>query len=550
MFSNLNGCHRLLLIIVTMLGACGDGSGTATGSAPDPDPDLSIIAESPCNQPAETTQMRTSAKEMCVGDILDFELSEAGDEVRIDFEEVEKEAEFALVTVNTNTAMPAQGTVKLHHNEEETEDLDIENLIRERESEIIKQDLPRASREFRAGKETAAPVVIAEGDEKTFRVLSSLTSSRSYQEVSAMATCVRDTVIVYTDKRVTDANLTHDEVIGLCELYNAQAKSTQEIFGPASDVNGDRHLSVLLTPQVNQLGFLMNRIFTGFFSASDLLSQSAGNPASNEQEIVYLSVPDPDGTFGTNISKAFALSNFLPVVFPHELQHAINFNYHVFLQKKEELTSVKDYLKKVEQPWLNEGLSHLAEDLAGQNQENYSRYALYLRDPSKFNIDSRGANLETRGAAYLLLRYLYEQSNDGDAFLKALIGSNLTGIANLEAAVGKSFNEIFLRWQTAMFLTNKNITRDFQYTYRDRIKNETTGQWTGVCMKCDPEDGRKINGSSGTILTGVRYNSSNSSTMSINIPRLGSQFFRWLTNYSTMTNNSSTSIRGSLIRIK
>jgi hypothetical protein len=69
--------------------------------------------------------------------------------------------------------------------------------------------------------------------------------------------------------------------------------------------------------------------------------------------VFYCLVPDP-GNSGCDISNAFATS-FLPPVFIHEFQHMISFNQHVLVRQG---TS--------EDTWLNEGLSHFAEELGGR----------------------------------------------------------------------------------------------------------------------------------------------------------------------------------------
>jgi hypothetical protein len=203
-------------------------------------------------------------------------------------------------------------------------------------------------------------------------------------------------------------------------------------------------------------------------------------------------VPDPKGTYGVAVSKNFAMENLLPAVLPHELQHAISYNQHVLIKGA-----------PPEQNWLNEGLSHLAEDVMGYGQENPSRYALYLANTSvACLVTMRQPNLYERGAAYLFLRYLYEQSSSGDAFLRRLEQTSSVGVDNLEQAFAGSagfskFSEFMARWTAALAMTNEALTMDSRYVYHNRVKNSKTGHWEGACLKCDADDGR------GTILNGV-----------------------------------------------
>ena len=210
-------------------------------------------------------------------------------------------------------------------------------------------------------------------------------------------------------------------------------------------------------------------------------------------EILYVMVPDPAGAFGTVISKDFAMSNLLPAVLPHEFQHAISYNQHVLINKG-----------SAEEAWLNEGLSHLAEDLFGQNVENPSRYSIFLSNASAYSlVAGRSPGLGARGAAYLFLRFLYEQSEDGNKFLARIDQTSSIGVRNVESAFGgragdfDQFGEFFLRWNAALALTDTGITEDRHFTYKPRVKDAATGKWTGVCLRCNADDNR------GTVLSGI-----------------------------------------------
>ena len=61
----------------------------------------------------------------------------------------------------------------------------------------------------------------------------------------------------------------------------------------------------------------------------------------------------------------------------HELQHLINFNEHVLVRRGE-----------AEVTWLNEGLSHIEDLVAGQFESgNGSNIADFLRDPEAVSLD-------------------------------------------------------------------------------------------------------------------------------------------------------------------
>ena len=79
---------------------------------------------------------------------------------------------------------------------------------------------------------------------------------------------------------------------------------------------------------------------------------SAAN--SNAGEIFYALVPDPAGQYSCAHTATEALFN-VSGTFVHEMQHMISFFHHVVARGGEP-----------EEPWLNEGLSHIAEELASR----------------------------------------------------------------------------------------------------------------------------------------------------------------------------------------
>lgn len=376
-----------------------------------------------------------------------------------------------------------------------------------REEERYLQDTPVAAKSLDVSPSPSINASLAVGATDTFRVLNSLTDTTSYVEVTATVKCINSEVAIFVDNEILSKNpndFPQTDVDTLCSTYKSQLPSLREWYGSYPDDNGDGVVIALITSQINKLGAAEGGIVTGFFYAGDLYERSASVPSSNFREIVYLVSPDSAGIYGTKISNAFAMSNFLQSVFPHEMQHLISYYQHVLVKKG-----------SAEKDWLNEALSHLTEDLVGQGRENYSRFDLFLAAPQSYPVvTSSSPNIQERGAGYLFMRYLYEQSGKSKDFLKNLIQTDKIGVDNLVAAYpssSESFNELgeFLqRWAVALAYTDQNITSDPKYIYQARIKNSTTGNWEGVCMLCDAEDGRstKIEGPKfGTLDTSQKY---------------------------------------------
>lgn len=352
-----------------------------------------------------------------------------------------------------------------------------------------------------------------------FSVLTSLTSTSQCTTITATAKCVNSEVAVYIDNEILTGNaadLPQADIDDLCAVYAAHLPDEKSWFGDTSDIDSNGVVIALITPQVNRLGG-SSGVVTGFFNSNDL---DAGT-CSNQKEAVYLVAPDSAGLYGTKISNSFYMSNFAKGVFFHEVQHLINYYQRVV---------VKGGLS--ESSWLNEGLSHLAEDLVGYGRENYSRYNLFLASPQSYSL-AGGTSLSHRGAIYLFLRYLYERSGKSKTFLKNMVQTKNSGYTNIVAAYTDpssdfdSIGEFFKQWGIALAYTDRTSTGS-KFQYNARVKNTTTGNWEGACMICTAEDGR------GTTLTGPSYGTYSAST-SYSVKDGATRFLKLSSNPSSLT---------------
>ena len=127
-------------------------------------------------------------------------------------------------------------------------------------------------------------------------------------------------------------------------------------FGETADIDGNERVIVLITEGVNKLTDPEEQlVFLGFFLGSDLAARG-DCPASNVAEILYIRAPDPNGDSGRETSVERAL-DFLQSTAAHEFQHLINAEQR-FLLGNAGFASPAEI-------WMNEGLSHLAEEVVG-----------------------------------------------------------------------------------------------------------------------------------------------------------------------------------------
>jgi hypothetical protein len=229
-------------------------------------------------------------------------------------------------------------------------------------------------------------------------------------------------------------------------------------FGAPSDIDGNGHVAILFTRAVNELTPADAGAFVGgFFHPRDLFPRTQSPtaeacPTSNEGEMFYMLVPDPSGAVNGNVFTRGFVDTLTTGVLAHEFQHLINAGRRMYVN-----TAAQDF----EETWLNEGLSHIAEELLyfresgytprarlttqsitgtraqwdiwiADASSNFVRYYLYLLDPKNHSPIDLGDELETRGATWSFLRFAVDHSAATDAGVWQRFGnSTTTGLGTL-----------------------------------------------------------------------------------------------------------------------
>ena len=322
--------------------------------------------------------------------------------------------------------------------------------------------LPRPDPADAAGAGVRGPVPQV-GDEGPFRVCSTLECSGTVP-ITARVAYVGSHGIIWVDTEMPAGAevLTPDDLEQLGALFDDHLYPIDTTaFGATSDIDGDGHVSIVITDQVNDLtADCTNGRVVGYTFGGDLLTS---HPGSNQSEVFFAFAPKPATSGCPTVSRVGALRS-LPPVLVHELQHMISFNQHVLRRGRAD-----------EDVWLNEGLSHFAEELAQRlvpdascpnSPSCFSLFAsgnlrnayLYLDDPEAIPLvaPGDGLTLAGRGAAWLFVRWMADHfSSDtlrGTQLTRALLGGTAAGAANVAAVTGLPFASLAGEWLAANWL--------------------------------------------------------------------------------------------------
>lgn len=271
-------------------------------------------------------------------------------------------------------------------------------------------------------------------------------------------------------------------------------------FGPPADIDGNGRIIYLFTPEVNRLTPRNSPAFlSGFFLPLDLVDSgdAAGSglrgangetcPASNEGEILYMAVTDPEGEFGATVRRDQALRQARSIG-AHELEHLIS--------AEQRLVYGNAGFEALDETWLQEGLAHLAEELVGLRLmgvetdanlgweavagdretidlfntyllSNFARLSFFMRAPTSApalaDQDPGGfPSLQMRGFAWAFVRWLVDRSGEADdaKLVRALSTGGTSarrGTDNVEQAVGTSWETLVPEFLAALALDDAGV---------------------------------------------------------------------------------------------
>ncbi|MFN0178830.1 MAG: hypothetical protein ACKVZ0_08520 [Gemmatimonadales bacterium] len=338
--------------------------------------------------------------------------------------------------------------------------------LREMEQALSRDPAARLAPAPTPGVAAVPPVV---GDVRTFKVCANLTCGQ-FVDVAATARYVGTKAAIYADQTVPTADtLLEVDYQDLGQTFDNRLYAiNQAAFGSESDIDSNQRIIILMTDAVNALtpDCTGGRI-VGYFFGLDLITSGSQSANSNKSEVFFTLVPAPANGNCTAYTRLSAVRN-LKATLIHELQHMISWNQHVIVRGGNS-----------EEAWLNEALSHFAEELGGRLVPDAecpgfsscrSQYASgnifnshdFFEDPEAHFLIYPGSStgtLEERGASWNFLRWVIDQfaadSLIGSDFTPNLVQTNALGAANIVARTGSTMAQLVPEWLLASYLDDR-----------------------------------------------------------------------------------------------
>ncbi len=325
-------------------------------------------------------------------------------------------------------------------------------ILAERETNAAVEAPPEPTRVQGVGN--AVPQM---GETRQFQVLN---RTNEFEKVTARLRIIGTRSLVHVDENVPPGGFGDTDLAFLAGQFdNPIHPVVTGAFGVPSDLDGNGRVIILFTPAVNRLTENASEGYVGgFFFGVDLLQ---GQKGSNEAEIFYALVPDPQGREGPALSKT-AVLDLVPAIMAHEFQHMVHFNQRILVGGASHQEAL----------WLSEALAQMAEDLVGDAfwemgarqkardywMGNWGRARRFLQKPSQVSVlfSLPPGSLAERGAGWLLLKQVSGQAGR-HGLLAALTRSTETGLDSFTKAMGRGWPEVVADWAGSLYLDGIGI---------------------------------------------------------------------------------------------
>lgn len=247
--------------------------------------------------------------------------------------------------------------------------------------------------------------------------------SNEHFQIEAELLYKNEIVYVWAER---DHDLDLDAMAASADRFAQQIyPQVRSFFGaePNPGIDGDPRLHIL---HARRLG----RGIAGYFSGADAFS-SLANPFSNQKEM-----------FSISLDWLLQLRDYelYETVLAHEFQHMVHWHND-----------------RNEETWVNEGLSELAQEVAGYPPD-LGFAGVYAGNPdtqlNTWNIDPND-NGRHYGSAYLFMAYFLQRF--GEDLMRAVVSQPENGTRGFDAALQEaglrlSFEDVFADWVIANYV--------------------------------------------------------------------------------------------------
>ena len=327
-----------------------------------------------------------------------------------------------------------------------------------------------------------APVPLTVGATTTLKFHYSSCTAAAAPSVTARVVYVGQRSVVLEDVASPLAGKLDGDLVAMAEQFESVSYPLLLNFGDplardrSTDANG--RILMLFTPKVNAVGSNV----LGFVSACDLYpaSQDPSVAGSNEAEIFYARTATDATPGATTLNSVSQWRRQMPATMIHEAKHIVSY--------AERLT--RD-ATQFEQVWLEEATAQIASEMFGRAihgnawrsdatyqqtlwcearpttagcadgtiamTNHFAFLASYLQSFETKSIISGAEDSDIYGSAWLFVRWLvdtYGGADEGALLRKLVQTGTLTGAANVEAAVGRTFPQLLAEFTLMLAADN------------------------------------------------------------------------------------------------
>ena len=306
------------------------------------------------------------------------------------------------------------------------------------------------------------------GSTRTFRVLSNF-DANTWTTITAQLAYLGANIYMYIDVNAPTNGFTPTQLTNFGQLFDQTLYSVAtNAFGQPSDIDGNGHVIMLMSPLVNgdtpAAGCATTGYVAGFFDSEDFNGSS--DPNSNQAEIFYSVVPDPSATASCAHTVA-DLGATIPATFLHELEHLISYSQHVVVNHlappssgfdeglaivSEELGSLY-YEQKCPTPACRTSPTQLFPDSSQGFIQSFfddSYFYAVLPDSVSLTLHNDSENgFSWRGGNWALMRYLGDQY--GNTFFKQFVQGASDAPTAIAAVTGQTFPSLFANFGLALY---------------------------------------------------------------------------------------------------